>query len=197
MSLKLTLLGTGTPTPLFHRAGSGYLVTFDEEVLLFDCGPGVARRLLEAAVPLQALTRLFLTHLHYDHCVDFACIVLTRWDQGAGKIPELEVYGPAPLKHMTERLLGSDGAFGPTSTPGHGTPAASSFTNGGAEFCPGNAPTPSSPKLQTAHAFRVETGESKLPKSSMSNRSSLAWPSGWTHPTGRLFSEETRRRPAA
>ena len=113
MSLKLTLLGTGTPTPLFHRAGSGYLVTIDEEVLLFDCGPGVARRLLEEAVPPQALTRLFLTHLHYDHCVDYACIVLTRWDQGAGKIPELEVYGPAPLKRMTERLLGSDGAFGP------------------------------------------------------------------------------------
>ena len=42
MPLKLTLLGTGTPTPLVHRAGSGYLVTFDEETLLFDCGPWVA-----------------------------------------------------------------------------------------------------------------------------------------------------------
>ena len=113
MSLKLTLLGTGTPTPLAHRAGSGYLVEFDEEVLLFDCGPGVARRLLEKAVPAPALTRLFLTHLHYDHCVDYACIVLTRWDQGAGIIPDLDVYGPAPLKRMTERLFGSDGAFGP------------------------------------------------------------------------------------
>ena len=113
MSLKLTLLGTGTPTPLAHRAGSGYLVTFDDEVLLFDCGPGIARRLLEAGVPPEALTRLFLTHLHYDHSVDYACIVLTRWDQGAGKVPELHVYGPAPLKRMTERLLGSDGAFGP------------------------------------------------------------------------------------
>ncbi len=111
--LKLTLLGTGTPTPLAHRAGSGFLVEFDEEVLLFDCGPGVARRLLEKAVPAPALTRLFLTHLHYDHCVDYACIVLTRWDQGAGKIPELDVFGPAPLKRMTERLFGSDGAFGP------------------------------------------------------------------------------------
>ncbi len=113
MALKLTLLGTGTPTPLNHRAGSGYLVTFDEEVLLFDCGPGIARRLLEAAVPPEALTRLFLTHLHYDHCVDYACIVLTRWDQGAGKIPDLDVYGPPPLIRMTERLFGPDGAFGP------------------------------------------------------------------------------------
>lgn len=35
---KLTLLGT--PTPLPHRAGSGYLVTLDREMLMVDCGPG-------------------------------------------------------------------------------------------------------------------------------------------------------------
>ncbi len=40
MSLNLTLLGTGTPTPLIQRAGSSYLVTLDNEMLLFDCGPG-------------------------------------------------------------------------------------------------------------------------------------------------------------
>ena len=34
---KLTLLGTGTPTPLPHRAGSGYLVTLDREMLMVDC----------------------------------------------------------------------------------------------------------------------------------------------------------------
>ena len=41
MSIRLTLLGTGTPTPLLHRAGSSYLITLDEEMLLFDCGPGL------------------------------------------------------------------------------------------------------------------------------------------------------------
>ena len=40
MSIHLTLLGTGTPTPLIHRAGSSYLVTLNKEILLFDCGPG-------------------------------------------------------------------------------------------------------------------------------------------------------------
>ncbi|MDP6052650.1 MAG: hypothetical protein QF879_09895 [Candidatus Latescibacteria bacterium] len=35
---KLPLLGT--PTPLPHQAGSGYLVTLDREMLLVDCGPG-------------------------------------------------------------------------------------------------------------------------------------------------------------
>ena len=197
MFLKLTLLGTGTPTPLAHRAGSGYLVEFDEEVLLFDCGPGVARRLLEKAVPAPALTRLFLTHLHYDHCVDYACIVLTRWDQGAGKIPDLDVFGPAPLKRMTERLFGSDGAFGP-DLDARTQHLGSEFVyerRGG--VLPRERLNPSSPKSRTARAFRVGTGESKPPKSSTFNRSSRASPTGWTPRTGPSSSEATRRRPAA
>ena len=84
MPLHLTLLGTGTPTPLSHRAGAGYLVTLDEQTLLFDCGPGSARRLLENGTPPREIGSLFLTHLHYDHCVDYGYIVLNHWDQGVG-----------------------------------------------------------------------------------------------------------------
>lgn len=110
---RLLLLGTGTPAPLAHRAGSSYLVQTGDERLLFDCGPGSVRRLLEAGVNPAGIDHLFLTHLHYDHCVDFAYLVLTRWDQGAGRIPELPVYGPPPLVRMSSRLFAADGAFGP------------------------------------------------------------------------------------
>ncbi len=113
MSLTLTLLGTGTPTPLTYRAGSSYLVTLGDEALLFDCGPMCVHRLLKKGVPPRRITSLFLTHLHYDHCVDYSYLVLNRWDQGAGKIPELDVYGPPPTARMTDRLFGEDGAFGP------------------------------------------------------------------------------------
>ena len=82
MSIRLTLLGTGTPTPLLHRAGSSYLVALGEEMFLFDCGPGCVQRLLEKGVPSTRITHLFLTHLHYDHCVDYGYLVLSRWDQG-------------------------------------------------------------------------------------------------------------------
>lgn len=111
--MTLTLLGTGTPSPLTHRAGSSYLVTLDDGVFLFDCGPGSVRRLLKKGLTPDTVTHLFLTHLHYDHCVDYGYLVLSRWDQGAGKIPELEVYGPPPVTRMTDRLFSADGAFGP------------------------------------------------------------------------------------
>ncbi len=110
---KLLLLGTGTPAPMVHRAGSSYLVQSGDERLLFDCGPGSGRRLLEAGVNPAEIDHLFLTHLHYDHCVDFPYIVLARWDQGVGRISDLPVYGPAPLRRMSQRLFAEDGAFGP------------------------------------------------------------------------------------
>ena len=113
MSIHLTLLGTGTPTPLLHRAGSSYLVTLGEETLLFDCGPGCVRRLLEKGVSPTRITHLFLTHLHYDHCVDYSYLVLSRWDQGVGKIPELSVYGPPHTERMPQLLFGESGVFGP------------------------------------------------------------------------------------
>ncbi|MEE2657472.1 MAG: MBL fold metallo-hydrolase [Candidatus Latescibacterota bacterium] len=107
------LLGTGTPSPLVHRAGSSYLVNIAGQNLLFDCGPASVRRLLEAGLSPVDVDRLFLTHLHYDHFVDYGYLTLTRWDQGVGKIPELQVCGPAPITAMTRRLFGEDGVYGP------------------------------------------------------------------------------------
>ena len=110
---RLQLLCTGTPAPLAHRGGSSYLVQTGDETLIFDCGPASVRRMLEAGLALPSIDYLFLTHLHYDHCIDFAYLVLTRWDQGVGQIPELQVYGPAPTALMAHRLFSADGAFGP------------------------------------------------------------------------------------
>ncbi|MAE63004.1 MAG: MBL fold metallo-hydrolase [Phycisphaeraceae bacterium] len=124
MSLSLTLLGTGTPTPLVHRGGSSYLVRLDDEMLLFDCGPACVRRLLRKGISPTRIDTLFLTHLHYDHFVDYPYFVLLRWDQGAGRIPDLDVYAPAPARKVTDRLFADDGAFDPDLTARTGHPVS-------------------------------------------------------------------------
>lgn len=111
MAVGLTLLATGSPAPLNHRGGSSYLVTIDDDVLLVDCGPACVRRLLQHGVSLTRISTLLLTHLHYDHCVDYPYLVLTRWDQGVGSIDDLNVYGPAGTRAMTDRFFADDGAF--------------------------------------------------------------------------------------
>lgn len=152
---KLLLLGTGTPAPLVHRAGSGYIVQAGDETLLFDCGPGSARRLSEAGINPAEIDHLFLTHLHYDHCVDYAYLVLARWDQGVGHIAELPVYGPAPLAHMSTRLFAADGAFGPDLAARTEHPGSHFIYEARGGVMPRKPPVPVVSEL--AHGDRVKT----------------------------------------
>jgi ribonuclease BN (tRNA processing enzyme) len=114
--MRVRLLGTGTPTPSLKRMCSGYVVETGGDVILFDHGFGAHHRMMELGIPATRATHLFLSHLHYDHCGDYARLVLTRWDQGAGRPPELKVYGPPPLKEMSRKLFAEDGVYGPDLT---------------------------------------------------------------------------------
>jgi ribonuclease Z len=114
--MKAWILGSGVPTPSLQRACSGYLLEVDGAYLVLDHGFGSFQRLLELGIPLDRITHLFFTHLHYDHMGDFARLVLTRWDQGGGLIDDLNVFGPPPLRHVAARLFDPDGAFGPDIT---------------------------------------------------------------------------------
>ncbi len=111
--LTVTLLGTGTPAPSLARQSSGYLLELGRDVIVMDHGPGAHHRLLETGRRAVDVTHAFFTHLHYDHCLEYPRLVLQRWDQGAGKIPDLDVYGPSPIARMTNQLFGEDGVYGP------------------------------------------------------------------------------------
>ena len=110
---EITLLGTGTPTPSLKRCGSGYLIETGASLIVMDLGPGALQRFLQTRRRFTEITHAFFSHLHYDHCIDYPRLVLQRWDQGAGRIADLQVYGPPPLKRMTDLLFAADGVFAP------------------------------------------------------------------------------------
>lgn len=111
--MRIRLLGTGTPTPSLARMCSGYVVEIGEDVIVFDHGFGAHHRLLELGIPATRVTHFFCSHLHYDHMGDYPRLLLTRWDQGAGRIPDLKVYGPPPIGQVTRALFEEGGAFWP------------------------------------------------------------------------------------
>lgn len=102
MSLRLLLLGTGSPRPTLERANTGQIVFAGERPILVDCGAGVMRRLLESGLDPARITLLFLTHLHSDHTLDYAEFVLGSWAMGRG---ELAVYGPLGTERLHRLLL--------------------------------------------------------------------------------------------
>jgi ribonuclease BN (tRNA processing enzyme) len=110
--MRLWLLGTGTPTPSLRRMCSGYLVKVGNDTIVLDHGFGAHHRLLELGVAATDVTHAFFSHHHYDHIGDYPRLLLTRWDHGAGRVPELRVFGPPGMEAITRRLFDDDGAFG-------------------------------------------------------------------------------------
>ena len=110
--MKLTLLGTGTPAPSLKRMSSGYLLEIGDDVIVIDHGPGAHHRLLELGRKATEVTHCFISHLHYDHFMDFPRLLMTRWDQSGGRLAPLEVFGPSPIDEITEKLIGPDGIYG-------------------------------------------------------------------------------------
>jgi ribonuclease BN (tRNA processing enzyme) len=106
---SVIILGSGTPIPDPLSSGPAVAIVAGGQAYLFDAGAGVVRRAEEAAeryrIPGLAannLTRLFLTHLHSDHTLGYADVILTSWVEGRREA--LEVFGPKGTAAMTEHL---------------------------------------------------------------------------------------------
>jgi ribonuclease BN (tRNA processing enzyme) len=107
---QVVLLGTGNPPVDPDRSGPATAVVVNGTPYLVDFGAGVVRRAKSAVVD-KGITALepvklrvvFATHLHSDHTVGYADLILTPWVMGR-RVP-LEVYGPSGIKAMTEHLL--------------------------------------------------------------------------------------------
>jgi ribonuclease BN (tRNA processing enzyme) len=100
---KVILLGTGTPYPDPATSGPATAVVVGGRVLLFDAGPGVMRRLKAANLPISGPEALFITHLHSDHTLGYADLILTSWVMR--RRAPFPVYGPRGLQRMTKHLL--------------------------------------------------------------------------------------------
>ena len=103
---RVVMLGTGTPVPDHTRAGSGLAVVHDGQAFLFDAGGGVVQRMIEASATLGIdalyptnLTRMFLTHLHSDHTLDYSELAATYWWR---RESQLRAWGPTGLQSMTD-----------------------------------------------------------------------------------------------
>ena len=66
----LTFLGTASGTPSVYRNVSSYCLSWtDGAVWMFDCGEGTQHQLLRCPdVSLGKIEKIFITHLHGDHC---------------------------------------------------------------------------------------------------------------------------------
>ncbi|PLX31246.1 MAG: MBL fold metallo-hydrolase [Ignavibacteria bacterium] len=105
------MLGSGNPNPDPENAGPAVAVVVDDQAYIVDAGAGVVRRASAmspryggqfAALAARNLTRLFLTHLHSDHTVGLADLILTPWVMGRAQ--PLRIVGPEGTADMVHHI---------------------------------------------------------------------------------------------
>jgi len=100
--MKLTLLGTGMPWPNPLRAGPSQHLQLGDTSVVVDCGNGAARRMVEAGIDYN-VDYVFITHMHSDHTIDLAHLLISGWIQYRKK--PWRIVGPAYTQEFVNRIL--------------------------------------------------------------------------------------------
>ncbi len=107
-TFKVVILGTGTPLTYPDRSGAGVAILSGGKAYLVDAGAGMFRKAREAhlsgieELAAPNLDKLFITHLHSDHTVGLANMILAPWVLRR-ELP-LKIYGPPGTKHMADMI---------------------------------------------------------------------------------------------
>jgi ribonuclease Z len=72
----------------------------DGQMMLIDTGAGATSSLLSMNLPLDRISRVFITHLHSDHISDLGQVINRSWI--FGRTQPLEVYGPQGIRQVVD-----------------------------------------------------------------------------------------------
>ncbi len=104
--MKLTVLGSGTCVPSAKRSASSYLLSFTNNRLLIDCGPGTLRQIALSGVDYRKIDAVFITHLHPDHVSDLPGLVHALLaTPGFKRKKPLYLFGPEKLRWFYEDVI--------------------------------------------------------------------------------------------
>ena len=103
MPLKVRFLGTSAALPTSARGLPGIALRYDGTTILFDCGEGTQRALMDAGWKLSGVKLICVSHLHADHVGGLLGIMTTRELQGVER--SLTVIGPTGTKDFAEGIL--------------------------------------------------------------------------------------------
>jgi ribonuclease Z len=104
-AIRIVLCGTNAPLPNPDRAEACTAVFVAGEMLLFDAGDGAVRSMRALRLPVNAMSNIFLTHLHDDHTVELSHAIHRSWM--LGRTTKITVRGPVG----TARLIDAHNLF--------------------------------------------------------------------------------------
>jgi ribonuclease Z len=103
VDMKLIFLGTSAAAPTAERGLSSVVIKRGNELLLFDAGEGMQRNFIRAGLGMNKPMKIFVTHMHADHCVGLLGLLQTMSLQG--RLNVVNIYGQRKLaEFLTENM---------------------------------------------------------------------------------------------
>ncbi|MEN3354660.1 MAG: hypothetical protein V7640_2818, partial [Betaproteobacteria bacterium] len=105
---QILMLGTGTPVIDATHSGTSIGILVAGSLYIFDAGPGVERRMLEAVAKgtkIDTIPAVFITHLHSDHTLGLPALVYYHGPNATFRRGgPLTVYGPPGIAAMMQNI---------------------------------------------------------------------------------------------
>ncbi|MCH2206956.1 MAG: ribonuclease Z [Lentisphaerales bacterium] len=104
--MKFHFLGTSAGSPTIERNVTSLALTFEQKSswYLFDAGDGTQQQILRTSLSLPRLDKIFVTHMHGDHCYGLPGILTSRGLM-SGSEGKVTIFGPKGIKKFIETIL--------------------------------------------------------------------------------------------
>ena len=96
--MKLVFLGTSAAQPTENRGLSCICLEKDGEILMFDAGESAQISFMKSGLGWNKKMKLFVTHMHGDHCVGILGLLQTMSMQN--RTETLEIFGPKGIEEF-------------------------------------------------------------------------------------------------
>jgi len=105
--MDIIILGSAAAIPMRERNLSAIALRYQNELILFDCGEDVQRRIIEAGLKFNKPMKILISHFHGDHIIGLPGL-LFRFGLIERDAP-LTIYGPRNLflyLYLHKKILG-------------------------------------------------------------------------------------------
>jgi len=96
--MKLVFLGTSAAQPTPERGLTCICLEKEGEILMFDAGEGAQISYLKSGLGWNKKMKIFVTHLHGDHCIGILGLLQTMTLQN--RTESMEIYGPNGIEEF-------------------------------------------------------------------------------------------------